>query len=407
MSHAKIAIIGGGPGGASTALYALERGIDPEDITLFDAAHFPRKKLCGGGLTFRGSESLQELLGERPFGRAVPNLIFRASLGDIEVREPGPQYLYDRGILDHALIDRCRARGIRVVEGARLKSIEPGASAHRLVFADGTRAKAVLVVGADGARSVVRREAGLRGGPLGRLVEAVYGPGDSARFEAFDKEGALIFDFEPVLMGIPGYRWAFPYPLPDGERRFKVGIMDGRGIHSGERLREETSAYAESLGLIPLEPKIAGWPEHYFHRKSKAHTEGIFLTGEAWGIDPLLGEGIAPAYQMGAYAASRLKEALDRGVRKLPDYERRFLRSEEGKNLVFQGFLADRLYGQNGAHWLSVLFANPRLRELAARETEVYGRLRRRAPELILSYIALWWREHFGRRPRLTLPRAR
>lgn len=401
MKPIKIAIIGGGPGGASTALYALDQGIDAGEITLFDAAHFPRKKLCGGGLTFRGSASLDELLGERPFGQTVGGLVFRASIGELEVREPGPQYLYDRGILDHALIERCKARGVRVVEGARLKSIEPGASAHRLIFTDGSEARAELVVGADGARSVVRREAGLRGGRLGRLVEAVYrsdGP--------FDEE-TLVFDFEPVLMDIPGYRWCFPYPLPDGERRYKIGIMDGRGAQSGERLREETEAYARALGMEPLEPKIAGWPEHYFHRKSEAHAEGIFLTGEAWGIDPLLGEGIAPAYQMGKYTAARLRDALDRSVRKLPDYERGFLRSEEGKNLVFQGFLADRLYGRSGKHWLSVLFSNPRLRELAQRETEIYGRLRKRAPELILSYIALFFRDLFRRRQPLMLPRER
>lgn len=401
MKPVKIAIIGGGPGGASTALYALDQGIEAGDLTIFDGAHFPRKKLCGGGLTFRGSASLSALVDELPFGQTVEKLIFRASIGELEVKEPGPQYLYDRAILDNALIERCRERGVNIIEGARLKSIEAGASRHRLHFSDGRRVEAELIVGADGARSVVRREAGLNGGRLGRLVEAVY------QLEAGADLDALVFDFEPVLNGIPGYRWAFPYPLPDGKPRYKIGIMDGRGAHTGERLREETKSYARALGMEPLEPKIAGWPEHYFHRKSQAHTEGIFLTGEAWGIDPLLGEGIAPAYQMGEYTAARLKEALDRGVRKLPDYERRFLKSEEGKNLVFQGFLADRLYGRNGPHWLSVLFMNPRLRELAARETEIYGRLRKRAPELILSYIALWFRERFSSRQRLTLPRVR
>src|SRR5690606_9943296 len=177
------------------------------------------------------------------------------------------------------------------------------------------------------------------------------------------------------------------YPLPDGQRRYKLGIMDGRGVTPGERLRELTAAFAEAHRMRPLEAKIAGWPERYFDRKLAAHVPGVFLTGEAWGIDPLLGEGIAPAYYMGQYTARRLRECLDRGVDTLRDYERGFLRTEEGGNLVFQGFLADRLYGRHGQRWLRVLFENGTRRGLADAGTGVYGRLRGRAPRLILSYV--------------------
>jgi menaquinone-9 beta-reductase len=391
----KIAIVGGGPGGAATALFAIRDGIAPSDLVIYDAARFPRKKLCGGGLTFRGTEILDALLDDAPHGARTVGLDFRARVGDVQIRERGPQRLFDRGLLDDALVRRCRAAGVEIREGERVLGLERGAFGTKLRLASGLTEAYPLVVGADGARSVVRRAIGLTEGPIGRLVEAVY-----TTDEPWD-DSRLLFDFDPVLEGIPGYLWIFPYPLPDGARRYKIGIMDGRGVTSGERLRERTAKFAASHRMRPLESKIAGWPERYFDRTLAAHVPGVFLTGEAWGIDPLLGEGIAPAYYMGEYTARRLRDCLDRGVDRLGDYERRFKRTDEGKNLAFQGFLADRLYGKNGRRWVSVLFENSALRELAASGTEAYGRLRGRAPRLLASYLVSRLTAVFRRRAAL------
>jgi menaquinone-9 beta-reductase len=393
----KIAIVGAGPAGAATALFALREGVAASDLVLYDAARFPRKKLCGGGLTFRGTEIVDALLEDAPapYGARTVGLDFRAKTGEVKVRERGPQRLFDRALLDDALVRRCKAAGVEIREGERVLGLERGAFGTKLRLPNGLTEAYALVVGADGARSSIRREMGLPEGLLGRLVEAVYTteePWDDAR---------LLFDFDPVLEGIPGYLWIFPYPLPDGERRYKIGIMDGRGVTAGELLRERTARFAEAHGMRPLESKIAGWPERYFDRKLPAHVPGVFLTGEAWGIDPLLGEGIAPAYYMGEYTARRLRECLDRGTDTLPDYERAFKRTDEGKNLVFQSFLADRLSGRNGARWLSVLFENATLRELAGAGTEAYGRLRGRAPRLVLSYLVSRLTAPFRRRPAL------
>jgi flavin-dependent dehydrogenase len=380
----RIAIVGGGPAGSAFALRLIGLGVDPSDLVIVDKAAFPRPKLCGGGLTYRATELLRELVGEQPaLGGVTRGLDFRCALGRFEVREKGPQWLYDRALLDDYLLRACERAGVAIRESCAVTAIEPTERGHRLVTR-GSAEEFAWVVGADGARGVCRRASGLTGGIVGRLVEAVYEP-RSASVDA----STLYFDFDPILDGIPGYAWIFPYPKPGaGGDLFKLGIMDGRGVVPGSVLRAWTDAYAERNGFARVEAKIGGWPEHYYARTTRAHREGLVLIGEAWGVDPLLGEGIGPAFETASYAARRVKEALDAGRRTIPRYELGFLFAAEGRNLWFQSKLADLLYGPSSRRWLGVLFGNAYMQRLAASGEHCYGRLSGRAPGLMLSYLA-------------------
>src|SRR5690606_7441771 len=112
-----------------------------------------------------------------------------------------------------------------------------------------------------------RRAAGLRGGITGRLVEAVFEP-----VSADVRPDTLVFDFDPILDGIPGYAWVFPFPEPARpEGLFKIGIMDGRGRVPGEALRRWIAGYAERLGYRLADTKIHGWPERYFDLGVEGH----------------------------------------------------------------------------------------------------------------------------------------
>ena len=390
----RIAVVGAGPAGTTFVLHALKAGIEPADLVIMDRARFPRPKLCGGALTWRGTDLLREiatdLVGRTAARMETTHLRFRSRFGDFPVREGGPQWLYDRAHLDGQLLERVRAAGVEVREGVVIKGIEAGRGSVRVR----TRASESFewVVGADGARGVVARSVGLERGIVGRLVEAVYEPVNAAA-----DPGELLFDFEPVMDGIPGYAWIFPYPKPDsvgepdtGTRPglFKLGIMDGRGVATGEQLRAWTEAFAERNGYRRVDDKLAGWPEHYYSHRTRAHVPGVILTGEAWGIDPLLGEGIAPSIEISRYAAQRLKSALDAGTRHLRHYEKSFLRTVPGKNLRFQERLADMLYGNRPERWLRVLFSHRKMLELATAGTEAYGRLEKHGWSLAFGCLA-------------------
>lgn len=386
MSRSKrLAIIGGGPAGSALALNLLALGVDPDDLVIFDRARFPRPKLCGGALTVRGTEALAALIGEPEGGIRTVGLEFRSTVGAIDVFERGAQWVYDRGLLDHRLLSAAKEAGVTVREATAVTDLEPASDGWRVRTSAGVQAFE-WVAGADGACGISRRASGLPSGITGRLVEAVYEPvgrgPDASR---------LYFDFDPVLDGIPGYAWMFPYPKPDQDRTryWKIGVMDGRGRVPGGELRTWTERFAARHGFRRVDDRIAGWPERYFDTSTRGHRPGLVLVGEAFGVDPLLGEGIAPALHHAAYVARRLKSALDAGSRTIPGYESRFLRTLEGRNLWFQARLADRLYGPRGVSWMRVLFELPRLAELAGAGSDAYGRLARRIPSLLGSYLWL------------------
>jgi flavin-dependent dehydrogenase len=378
------AIVGAGPAGTATALNLLRLGVSADDIVILDKATFPRPKLCGGGITHRGTALLQGLVPEYftsdvpPGGIRTLGLDFSSRAGRFPVQEAGPQWLYDRADLDHALLRAVTEKGVRVLQGTALTKLDSSTKDWTLhLRGEGdTELKSRWVIGADGAHGAVSRYAGIPRGRLGRLVEAYY----EATPRAVTTPDRLLFDFDPVFDGIPGYAWIFPYP---NSGHYKIGVMDGRGVISGEKLRTWTDAFAARHGYRRVDAKIAGWPEHFYAPSNQAHIEGLVLVGEAWGIDPLLGEGIAPSLEMAEYAAQRLVDASSRTIR---GYERDFRRTEPGRNLLFQHYLANLLYGPSPTRWMRVLFSHAYMRQLAGRGTESYGKLARHLPSLVGSY---------------------
>src|SRR5262245_16631874 len=116
----RIAVIGGGPGGAQCARRLAEQG---RDVTLFEPrAHF--EKACGGGIPARGMERFPFLFDGALPGKSIHDCLLVSPSGR-EARVPlaDPLYVFSRGDLHTFMLERAVAAGARLVP-ARVAAFE-------------------------------------------------------------------------------------------------------------------------------------------------------------------------------------------------------------------------------------------------------------------------------------------
>lgn len=155
-------IIGGGIAGPVTAMALRQAGIE---ATVYEA-YPPSAEGAGGGLSIapNGLDALDVIgVGDlvRPAGLDMTGIVMQdwkgQRLGEFG-NPPGvpPMRFFYRADLHRVLEQEALRRGIRIEYGKRLVNVTEtpdGVTAH---FADGTRATADVLIGADGIRSTVR-----------------------------------------------------------------------------------------------------------------------------------------------------------------------------------------------------------------------------------------------------------
>ncbi len=253
---------------------------------------------------------------------------------------------FDRARLDPAMVALALAADADVRPGTAVTHTEP--EAGRLAWRDGAgrtgTVRAAVVVGADGARSVVARAAGVaRPVRLAQRIGLTYHVEDPAPVAARD---ARMRVFRDGYVGIA--------PVAGG--RVNVGIVLGPSWRV-ELGRDGAAAVTESIVAAtrafeddpdrwregPRCDAIAGaWPlgQRVTHRAGRRW----LLIGDAAGfLDPFTGEGIHRALISAELAAGAIHARLAGETGALDAYaramQRRFL-AKDAVSWLVQGFLA-------------------------------------------------------------------
>jgi geranylgeranyl reductase family protein len=301
MEHWDVVVVGGGPAGASCAA-AARRAAPASRVLVLDRADFPRDKVCGDGIA---PEALDVLagLGLDPDAltegyAAVARLRLRSPGGTTIEREMRrPARVVPRAVLDSRVLTGALDTGAELRRHVvRRVVVRPG---H--VEVDGLFTAGVLV-GADGAESVVRR--------------ALEVPANRPQHVALALRG-----YAPVPPGLddvqailttdqrwPAYAWSFP--LGDGRANVGYGELVSGGVNRAgllaglDRLLPGVEASQLKAHRLPLSTGRFRQPDGR-----------VLLAGDAASlINPLTGEGIFYAVLSGALAGAAAVRGSDAGA---------------------------------------------------------------------------------------------
>lgn len=369
----RVAIVGAGPAGSLLAYHLARGGVE---TTLFDASH-PREKPCGGGLT----PGATRLLPGEPAGDPLPArrvLSCRFDSGDgavVDVALSTPVLVASRRLLDGWLLRRAREAGAR----HRAVHVVAVDGEGGLRTAGGEREVFDVVVGADGAGSLVRRSL-LRPTPPSRLLMAGgWLAGGSAQ---------MLVRFTP---GLSGYLWVFPRP-----DHVEVGICAPLGAVPTRELLARLDREAAS-GFPELTPPTRSRQAHTIPCPSADPATILEIAGPRWALvgdaaalaDPVTGEGIRHALrsaQLLAQTLLRHGDALRYPRRVLDDFGRQLLRAAEWRRRFFAPGFPTRMvrYAARSRAVRDVLV------DLVLAEQGYLGlewRLLRAAPRLLLDSV--------------------
>ena len=357
MNNATILIVGGGPGGLSTALHlARLNPLLASRILILEKERYPRPKLCAGGLT-ADAEALLERLGldlnEIP-RVDVKTARFDFAGGGLKIR-PRKRYalrVVRRDEFDSWLADKVRERGVEIREGVTVTAVIPDPNGVT-VETDAERFRAEILVGADGSNGVTRRCI-LPNEPLSasRTLEIIT-PSPNAG-KALNT-GDAFFDFFPVPKNVAGYTWNFPTQVK-GQPMRCWGIYDSNLLSNFKRpaLQDLLEREMEQRGFQMEKRKIQSHPIRRFEPQNRFSAPRVLLVGDAAGADPLFGEGVSIALGYGAVAAREIAEALQRGEFSFRGYKSRLARSGLGQALFARWVIANLVYSLKWA-WFQFL----------------------------------------------------
>jgi menaquinone-9 beta-reductase len=331
-----VIVVGAGPAGCAAA--AAVRQADPTlSVLVLDRAEFPRDKACGDGIAYEAIDTLDVLGFDLPKlldrTAAVQRLAVR-SAGGVEVRREMRRQVrvIPRALFDARLVDDLRRRGVEIRRHA-VRNLHRTGSA--VLVDDSLRAD--VLIGADGAESVVRRLIGVPASQPNRVALAIRG---------YAPQPLGGEDTQLITMAggrSPAYAWSFP--IGDGQANV------GYGEVLGHRPLSRADLLANLARLLPTLPSPpTSLRAHRLPLSSGRPSIGagrVLLAGDAQSmINPFTGEGIFYAVTSGMLAGRTAVAALRTGADAGTGY-RHAMRRRLGRHLRHTTALA-RLSGWHG-----------------------------------------------------------
>jgi geranylgeranyl reductase family protein len=298
-------IVGGGPGGATAAKIAAEKG---SSVLLLEAGQEGRYKCCAGGIPVTNEDfsPIPEGVGERKITGGVIVTPVKGPMEFETILEKDKGYCMFRTDFDNFLLNIAHDAGAQLMYNFRIKKVEISNDSVLVKGPQEYRSKCViLATGLGGAR--LQRSLGMEVPPIINGIQAEFAIPESVITEKF---GNRVWEFFDRSISEHGIAWAFPK-----KEAVSIGIL-GKDI----KIRDFKSFLRYPLikeKIEGREMKVFGchkiWAAPIPDRLiEKPYRERVMIIGDACGTaDPILYEGIYQARLSGKLAAEIFCKALE------------------------------------------------------------------------------------------------
>ena len=315
MRNVDVIIAGAGPAGSTAAKVLGEAGVS---TLLIDKSAFPRDKPCGGGISARALARfpyLQNALAGIP-ASWVSKVHFESPSGFVvDYRSPDALYLMIRRCeFDNLLFSLVRPN-VEIVTGSLVRKVTQHAG-HVSVATDTHQYRARMVIGCDGANSIVARASGLRTGNV-QSDYAIDMMEETPQQELSTAERDRMYIYYRIRSHY-GYGYVFPKA---GHLNVGVGfkldyyLSNLRGEHYAHH-----RAFVDDLKSKRLlagqsnRANFRAFPLPISGPLARTYADGVLLAGDAGGfVNALTAEGIYYAMVSGELAARAALEAIRNG----------------------------------------------------------------------------------------------
>lgn len=311
MSIFDVIVVGAGPAGATAAKTLGAAGVS---TLLLDKSAFPRDKPCGGGISARALARFPYLKNALPriSSSWISKVHFESPSGFVvDYRSPEPLYLMIRRCeFDHLLFSLARQR-VQVATGLARK-LEVHAD-HVSVTADSGEYRARMVIGCDGANSIVARASGLRTGSV-QSDYAIDMMEETRREELSTAERDRMYIYYRIRSHY-GYGYVFPKAT-----HLNVGVGFKLDYYLSNLRGEHYAHHQAFVGDLKSKELLTGQSNRANFRAfplpisgplSRTYSDRVLLSGDSGGfVNALTAEGIYYAMVSGELAARAALEAV-------------------------------------------------------------------------------------------------
>ncbi|MEW6899377.1 geranylgeranyl reductase family protein [Trueperella pyogenes] len=330
--YADVIVVGAGPGGAATAHYLAQNGID---VLVLEKATFPRDKICGDGLTPRAVGELIRMGLSLPEEEGwVRNYGVRAYGAGRMIEVPWPELAsmpawgsanrridFDQMLISHAIASGARVREAVTVTGpiiheksGRVIGVKARSTHDRkqeMTFC----ARFVVDAGGVAARlaTSVGREKDMKR-PMG-VAYRTYFESPLANTDMMESWLELWAGKPGHSEQLPGYAWAFA--VGDGLINVGLGSLSSTAKPSGIDHRKVFQQWLDNtpeewqMNADTQRGQIRGAALPMAFNRKPHYARGLALVGDAGGmVSPFNGEGIGPALVAGRLVADAIAQAL-------------------------------------------------------------------------------------------------